>query len=175
MGENAARFSCRLAHYWPSADTVSPNPHLPPAPSPSLDANSFVLCARLLVDCAGRIPFTLQRICEVLAEPTRYFRTLDKANNALGKLVVVTTVLQPGPPVYGLEAAESQGDTQELEGLDESLVDAPTTASHAATNRIATPFAEGKRRRIPDGEAGELAAKSPRFSDDVEGEAGTDG
>jgi len=33
-----------------------------------------------------RTPFTVQRICEVLAEPKRYFRTMQKAANALGKV-----------------------------------------------------------------------------------------
>jgi len=79
----------------------------------------------------------------------------------------VKTLVEPRPPVFGLEPpnGESQIETQETASLNSSLADdQPSTA--AAYNRIATPFAESKRRRPLETEQGELAAKSPRFGDD---------
>ena len=61
------------------------------APPPEFTAEQ--LCARLEGFAAP--PFTMQRLCELLLEPRRHYRTLAKFTNACAKLLIVRR--PPGP------------------------------------------------------------------------------
>ena len=61
------------------------------------------LCARLEGFAAP--PFTMQRLCELLLEPRRHYRTLAKFTNACAKLLIVRRPLRaarrPPRPLHG--------------------------------------------------------------------------
>ncbi len=85
----------------------SPADNLPPVPN--VDAFSFAACREKVfqqLDCFGGIPFTVQRLCELMVSPRKHYKRSDKFMRALEKnMLVVSTVdpkssatLQPPPP-----------------------------------------------------------------------------
>ena len=74
------------------------------------------LCARLEGFAAP--PFTMQRLCELLLEPRRHYRTLAKFTNACAKLLIVRRrpsprarrADRPGPPRGAARLAPSRAD-----------------------------------------------------------------
>ncbi len=76
---------------------------------PNVDAFSFAACREKVfqqLDSFGGVPFTVQRLCELMTAPRRHYRRHDKFMRALEKnMLVVSTVdpkaaaqQQPPPP-----------------------------------------------------------------------------
>ena len=51
-------------------------------------------CARIVSWRSFRPPFTLQRLCELVVNPRRFYKTLPKLVSALDKCVTVSSTLE---------------------------------------------------------------------------------
>ena len=67
------------------------------APTPNVDAFSFVACREkvfLQLDSFGGVPFTVQRLCELITAPGKHYKRPDKFMRALEKNMLVRTMAE---------------------------------------------------------------------------------
>merc|ERR1719288_675932 len=57
------------------------------------------------LDSYSGIPFTMQRLCELLTQPRRHYKRTDKFMRGLEKVMLVVSTVEPGP---GVEPQQSQ-------------------------------------------------------------------
>eukprot|EP00887_Chlorella_sp_A99_P006236 scaffold3.g6236.t1 len=86
----------------------------PPRPIPGYGgADALHTRLHALIDSHAAAPFTVQRLCEVLLEPRKQYRRLDKAGLALEKLLNVTSCVAPDPSPPPLPLLVSLGPVNE--------------------------------------------------------------
>ena len=49
------------------------------------------------MDSYTGIPFTVQRLCELITEPRRHYKRIDKFMRGLEKIMLVVTTIEPNP------------------------------------------------------------------------------
>uniref|UniRef100_A0A915CZT2 Serine/threonine-protein phosphatase 4 regulatory subunit 2 n=1 Tax=Ditylenchus dipsaci TaxID=166011 RepID=A0A915CZT2_9BILA len=107
------------------------------------------------------IPFTIQRLCELITTPTRHYKTTEKYLHALEKNInVVTTITESGDRVTGIEDFAPEDDNSpvpvernfivSVDELDEPL---PTTAGNGVTIDV--------KPQMPNGVPSSDAAMEP--------------
>jgi len=77
----------------------SPSDDLPAVPN--VDRFDFSACCEKVfqqLDCFGGIPFTVQRLCELLTAPKKHYRRTDKFMRALEKNMLVVSTVDHRPP-----------------------------------------------------------------------------
>lgn len=74
----------------------SPTESIPPVPN--VDQFSFSACREKVfqqLDCFNGIPFTVQRLCELLTSPTKHYKRTDKFMRALEKNMLIVSTIEP--------------------------------------------------------------------------------
>jgi hypothetical protein len=54
-------------------------------------------CFPSQLDSYTGIPFTMQRLCELITEPRRHYKRIDKFMRGLEKIMLVVTTIEPTP------------------------------------------------------------------------------
>lgn len=100
----------------------SPTQDLPAVPN--VDPFSYTATkAKCLerLDAFSGIPFTVQRIAELLISPKKHYKRTDKFLRALEKVCLVVSVVEPNKPNWAEEQNEDE-DEEEEEELEQELV-----------------------------------------------------
>lgn len=74
----------------------SPTAELPPVPN--VDPFSFSACKEKVfqqLDAFAGIPFTVQRLCELLTAPNKHYKRTDKFMRALEKNMLIVSSVEP--------------------------------------------------------------------------------
>lgn len=107
---------------------------------PSIEASkTFVLEKAKSFD---GIPFTIQRLCELITTPTRHYRVTEKYLHALEKNInVVTTVTETGERITGVDDF-TMDDCESPLPIEQNFIvsvdelDAPITTNGIETNNL---------------------------------------
>ncbi|XP_018496650.1 serine/threonine-protein phosphatase 4 regulatory subunit 2 [Galendromus occidentalis] len=69
--------------------------------SPNVDSFKYALMKEKILEALeyfNQAPFTIQRLCEVMVDPKRYYKRIDKLMRAIEKNLLVTTTTEPRRP-----------------------------------------------------------------------------
>lgn len=76
-------------------------------------------------------PFTIQRLCEIMVDPTRHYKRTDKFLRGLEKNVLVVSIIEPGRPRRNEDAQQTL-----VNGLQESGLHTPPLSSSCPTSPV---------------------------------------
>jgi len=88
----------------------------------SLGSQKYVANASKRDYCCGAVPFTIQRVAEVLLTPERYYTQTHKLCNALEKLLLVTTPATAFGGVKGGDTSQNRREERELAAFENKKV-----------------------------------------------------
>lgn len=122
------------------------------------------------------IPFTLQRLCEVLRDPGQYCVTRGKLTRALEKIIYVNIVIEPAPPLYYDAPAPIPSHTPQNEREPRLGVNVvpPGGGELTAGMHVGeyTPVMESIKRKREEEEVGEEPVNTPvTFTDGFTGDS----
>ena len=90
------------------------------------------------------IPFTVQRLCELLVQPKRHYKRTDKFMRGLEKIMLVVSTIDPNPSSEEAEPAElERGDTVPIHELNPEAL----ASLEEATDTMESPT---KRPRLTE-------------------------
>ncbi|XP_022710591.1 serine/threonine-protein phosphatase 4 regulatory subunit 2-A-like [Varroa jacobsoni] len=92
-------------------------------------------------------PFTIQRLCEVMVEPKKYYKRIDKLMRAIEKNLLVTTTVDPRRP------ASPNGETAQASGVVNGY-DERANGHHPAGLRGVSGVPEGAQLNADAASAG---------------------
>ncbi|GAB4822185.1 hypothetical protein N2152v2_009231 [Parachlorella kessleri] len=105
----------------------------PPRPMPGGGSPDSVRSGlHSLLDSFSEAPFTLQRLCEVLLEPRKQYRRLDKLAAAVEKLLLVTSTCPPTPDPPSRPSLAALGPVNTNPPSPYLVTTTPTAAGGAA-------------------------------------------
>ena len=114
---------------------------------PNVDQFSFGACKEKVfqqLDCFNGIPFTVQRLCELLIAPRKHYKRTDKFMRALEKNMLVVSTIEPvlSRPDFG-ETLEDMKPPKQLvvNGIDKI---GDTSSSSSSSSRTDNDWSESK-------------------------------
>lgn len=101
-----------------------PGLELPPCPNvPPFDCDAMRVCFLAKLDAFRAPPFTVQRICELLAHPRKHYNRIDKFMRAFEKNILVVSTKRPEPYRHSSDA-DSQLDGSDANDVNSEANDA---------------------------------------------------
>jgi len=119
------------------------------------------------------VPFTIQRICELITQPYDYYKRIDKFMRGLERVMLVVTIIDPNPvPGGGLSASISNGFAPDLT-FNHDSPDLPCSKKQrldeAGTSKLAGKSTDEESGLRRPGDSLESPAKRIRISVEEDG------
>jgi serine/threonine-protein phosphatase 4 regulatory subunit 2 len=113
------------------------------------------------------VPFTIQRICEIITQPHDYYKRIDKFLRGLERVMLVVTIIDPNPIPGGL-ASISNGFSPEFSAIPVHDSLAPRL-DEAGTSKLTVKSSEEESGIRRAGDSLESPAKRMRLSVEEDG------